>query len=175
MWQTDPPDAWHALFVPTGREEITKKALEKYLGDQLIFMVPKRELRERKAGKWLQVKRNLFPGYILLKGPVTVDIYYMIKKIPVLTRLLKNEQGPQRIEENELEVLKMLINGETGTVGISTAYRENEMVQIVAGPLVGLEGRIQGIDARKGRARVRINFMGEPRTLQLGIDLIDRV
>ena len=175
MWHTEPPEAWHALFVTTGREDTIKKALEKYLSDELTFMVPKRELRERKAGKWRQVKRTLFPGYILLNGPVTIETYYTIREIPVLTKLLKNEHGPLQIEEKELEVLKILINSETGNVGISTAYRKNEKVQIVEGPLVGLEGQIQSIDARKGRARVSINFLGEPRTVQLGIDIIESI
>ena len=92
-----------------------------------------------------------------------------------MTKLLKSEQGPLQIGEKELEVLKILINSETGNVGISTAYRKNEKVQIVEGPLVGLEGQIQSIDARKGRARVSINFLGEPRTVQLGIDIIESI
>ncbi len=139
------------------------------------FIVPKRELRERKAGKWYKVKRNLFPGYILLKGKITIETYYRIKEVPVLTNLLKDEDGPLKIEEKELEVLNILISNKDGTVGISTAYIENEKVKVANGPLVGLEGYIQSIDTRKGRAKIKIDFLGDTRIVQLGIDFIDKI
>jgi transcription antitermination factor NusG len=38
-----------------------------------------------------------------------------------------------------------------------------------------MEGRIKDIDYRKGRATVILPFLGEARTIQLGIDLIDKI
>ena len=175
MWATKNQEKWHALFVPTGQEEYIKETLEKVLENQLEFMIPKRILKERKAGKWHKVKRNLFPGYILVKGNITTETYYKIKNTPVAAKLLKNEEGPQEIEQSELEVLNILIENEDGDIGISKAYRENEKVIITSGPLAGLEGNIQSIDKRKGRAKVKIDFLGETRTVQLGIDFIDKV
>lgn len=175
MWATKDPEKWHALFVPTGQEEYIKEALEEFVGDQLKLMVPKRILKERKTGKWHRVKRNLFPGYILVKGNITQEIYYKIKDSPVAVNLLKNEDGPQEIAQRELEILNILIENEEGDIGISTAYKEGEKVVINSGPLVGLEGYIQDIDKRKGRAKVKIDFLGETKTVQLGIDFIDKV
>ena len=175
MWETNSAEKWHALFVPTGQEEYVKEALEKFLGDQLKFMVPKRILKERKRGEWHRVKRNLFPGYILVKGNINSETYYKIKSIPVVARVLKSEEGPEEIEKRELEVLKILIENEDGDIGISTAYKENEKVVVNSGPLAGLEGNIQSIDKRKGRAKVKIDFLGETRTVQLGIDFIEKV
>ena len=174
MWATDNSQNWHALFVVTGQEEVIKKALEDAFGDEVKLVVPKREIRERKAGKWRLVKRNLFPGYILLKGSITVEAYNRIKKIPLAVNLLKSEEGPLKIEEKELEVLNILMDNEDGNIGISTVFKEGEKVKVNSGPLVGLEGHIQGVDMRKGWASVRISFLGEERTVQLGIDLVDK-
>ena len=93
----------------------------------------------------------------------------------MLTNLLKDEDGPLKIEEKELEVLNILISNKDGTVGISTAYIENEKVKVANGPLVGLEGYIQSIDTRKGRAKIKIDFLGDTRIVQLGIDFIDKI
>lgn len=175
MWATKNLQNWHALFVPTGKEESIKETLENFWGDQLQFMVPKRVLKERKEGQWHRVKRILFPGYILVKGHITSHIYYRIKQAPVAARLLKNEDGPQEIEQRELKILKILIENEDGEVGISTAYRENDKVVINSGPLLGLEGYIQNIDKRKGRAKVNIEFLGETKTVQLGIDFMEKI
>ncbi len=175
LWTTENSESWHALFVTTGHEEIIKKVLDLTFENQIQFIVPKRELRERKAGKWHIIKRNLFPGYILVKGAITIESYYRIKKIPMMTKLLKNEDGPLKIEEKELEILKILISPKDGNIGISTAYQENEKVKITNGPLSGLEGLIQSIDTRKGRAKVKLNFLGETRTVQLGIDIVEKI
>ncbi len=175
MWNTANSETWHALFVTTGHEEKIKKALDKYFESQLRFIVPKRELKERKAGKWHIVKKTLFPGYILVKGKITTEAYYGIKTIPMLANLLKNEDGPLIIEEKELQLLKILINNNDGNIGISTAYKENEKVKVNNGPLVGLEGLIQSVDMRKGRAKVKLDFLGETRTVQLGIDFVDKI
>lgn len=175
LWNTQNEESWHAIYVITGQEEKVRTALEKHFGEQLKILIPTRELKERKAGKWHKVQRKLFPGYILIKGRVTVETYFEIKQLPMLTKLLKNEDGPQRIEEKELEVLNVLISSEDGNIGISTAFKENEKVQITSGPLVGLEGHIQSVDARKGRAKVKLDFLGETRIVQLGIDFVDKI
>ena len=175
MWNMDNTESWHALFVTTGHEEKVKKALEAIFQDEIKSIVPKRELRERKAGKWHKVKRTLFPGYVLIKGRITIETYYRIKKIPMLAKLLKDESGPLKIEEKELEVLNILLKDDDENIGFSTAYKEGQKVKIIDGPLVGLEGHIQSVDTRKGRAKVNIDFLGSPRTVQLGINFVDKI
>lgn len=174
MWNIDKKESWHALFVTTGHEDKVKKAIEATFKDEIKSIVPKRELRERKSGKWHIVKRTLFPGYVLIKGKITIETYYRIKEIPMLANLLKDESGPLKIEEKELEVLNILLNGEEN-IGISTAYKEGQKIRIIDGPLVGLEGHIQSVDTRKGRAKVSIDFLGDTRTVQLGIDFVDKI
>lgn len=174
MWTTQ-TDSWHAIYAFTGQEEKVKNALDKYFGEQLKSIIPKREIRERKAGKWHHVQRKLFPGYLLVKGQITSELYYQIKKLPMLTNLLKSEDGPLTIEEQELEVLNILFSGEEGTIGFSTIYKENDKVQVYSGPLVGLEGHIESVNERKGRAKVKLDFLGKTRTVELGIEVIDKI
>jgi transcriptional antiterminator NusG len=45
-------------------------------------------------------------------------------------------------------------------------------IVITEGPLVSLEGRIMDINKRKGRAKVLLSFMGEPRMIELGVSVI---
>jgi transcriptional antiterminator NusG len=93
----------------------------------------------------------------------------------MLSKLLKDESGPLKIEEKELEVLNILLKDDDENIGFSTAYKEGQKVKIIDGPLVGLEGHIQSVDTRKGRAKVNIDFLGSPRTVQLGINFVDKI
>jgi len=72
-------------------------------------------------------------------------------------------------------VLNVLIDNQDGNIDISTAYKEDEEIKVVEGPLLGLEGRIESVNARKGRARVRLEFLGDTRLVDLGLDFIDKI
>lgn len=170
---TKKEEPWYALFVPTGQEEKTKNIIENTF-ENIKPLVPKRELKERKAGKWNIVKKKLFPGYVLLKGNISVEDYYKIKKLPVFANFLSDEDGLLEIDKRELRALNILLR-EDDNIGISTAYKENDKIKIIEGPLAGFEASIGSIDARKGRAKVKMDFLGETRIVQLGIDFIDKI
>ena len=165
------PDNWYALFVATGEEDKVKERLLYRFQDRLRVLVPKRRLRERRGGRWTNVIRVLFPGYVLVNGEVGIEEYYLMKGIPGLYRLLRAGHMPTRIERHEMEVInKLICNDET--IGFSDVLVENGRVVVVDGPLVTLEGQIASVDRRKGRAKVILNFMGEPRTVELGISVL---
>jgi transcriptional antiterminator NusG len=168
-------EAWCVLFVKANQEEKVKKILEKEVGDEYQFIVPTRELKERKDGKWHIVKRKLFPGYVLIKGIMGIDAYYRLKKINGIIKLLSSEGEVLTVDESELRVLKILIDNEDNNIGISSLYKENDSIKIIAGPLMGLEGQIVKIDSRKGRAKVSLSFMNEERIVELGIELVDKI
>ena len=168
-------EAWYVLFVKANQEEKVKKILEKEVGDEYQFIVPTRELKERKNGKWRFVKRKLFPGYILIKGILNIEIYYKIKKVNGIIKLLSSENEVLTVDESELRVLKILIDNDGNNIGISRLYKENDGVKIIAGPLMGLEGQIVKVDSRKGRAKVSLSFMNEERIVELGIEVVDKI
>ena len=167
--------SWYALHVLTGQEDKARRMLELTFGDQFKIIVPKRELKERKEGTWQIVKRNLFPGYVFLKGIISTETYYLIKALPISARLLKDEDGPLKINDSEIRVLKIFFETDDGNVKISKAYKENDTIRIVEGPLSGLEGIIQSFDIRKGRAKVKTDLLGSTRIIQLGVELINKI
>ena len=168
-------EAWYVLFVNTNQEEKVSKILEKEMGNEYKFIIPTRELRERKNGKWHNVKRKLFPGYVLIKAMMSAEVYYKLKKAPGIIKLLRDEDEVLTIAEKEIKVLKILIDNNDNNIGISKLYKENDEIRIIAGPLLGLEGQIIKIDSRKGRAKVNLSFMNEERIVELGIELVDKI
>ena len=168
-------EEWYVLFVSTNQEEKVKKILEEQIGNEYKFIVPTRELKERKDGKWKAIKRKLFPGYVLIKGIMNIDVYYKLKKVPGIIKLLASESDILTVDEKELRVLKILLDNDGNNIGISLLYKENDGVRIISGPLVGLEGQIMKVDYRKGRAKVSLRFMNEERIVELGIEVVDKI
>lgn len=168
-------DKWYALFVLTGEEDHVKERLEyRFRNSKLKFIVPKRTLKERKEGKWQEKVRVLFPGYILLNGCIGVEEYYLLAGIPGLLGVLKDCYEPLEIRDQDMSVLKRLIC-DSDIVGHSSVLIESGKVVVVDGPLLGLEGLIQSIDRRKGRAKVMLNFACEPRFVDLSISIIQPI
>lgn len=167
-------DSWHGFFVETGDEDRVKERLKYRLPDNFTVMVPKRKLRLRKAGVWNIESKVLFPGYVFVNGIIDTEIYYRLKNVPNVFKILKTGNEISVIDRHEMDVLSRLIcNGEE--IGFSSVLLENGRVRVTDGPLFSLEGIISSIDHRKERARVRLNFLGEERTVDLGISLLKPV
>jgi transcriptional antiterminator NusG len=164
-------DNWYALFCKTGDEENVKLRLEYRLGDRFKVIVPKRRLRERKNGQWHFVTRTFFPGYVLVHGNMDAYEYYEFKGVPGLLKLLRSGEDFTKIEPYEMEVLGRLISNDE-IIGFSRLLVEGKKITVVDGPLVSMEGYIESINHRKGRAKVRLNFLGEPRSVELGVEII---
>jgi transcriptional antiterminator NusG len=123
MFQDSRLDQWHGIFVVTGEEEKVKERVKYRLQDGFTVVVPKRKLRVRKGGIWRVETKVLFPGYVLINGEITTDIYYRLKNIPNVLRLLKTGNSVARIDRHEIAVLsKLICNNEE--IGFSNVLLE---------------------------------------------------
>jgi transcriptional antiterminator NusG len=164
-------DKWYALFVATGEEERVKERVEYKLKGELRAVVPRRKMRERKKGKWYEKIRTLFPGYVLLNGIMDNKKYSLIRNVPGVIRLLMDKNGPLEIEEFEIRIISRL-TADSEIIGISGVCIEGGRVQVIDGPLLGLEGQILSIDKRKGRVKIVLNLMGEARPVELSVIMV---
>lgn len=163
---------WYAAFVTTGDEDNVKARLDYKFSNKIEVFVPKRILRERKNGNWHNVIRPMFPGYILIKGKIDLADFCEYKNIPNLLKLLHDENEILSIPEHEIDAISNLMNnGEI--IGPSNVLEAGRNVQIIDGPLCGMEANILSINRRKGRAKVKIPFLGQDKIVELSIKIVD--
>ena len=74
----------------------------------------------------------------------------------------------------EMMVLESLLY-EDELIGYSDILINNKKVIVVSGPLTSLEGQIISVNKRKGRAKVQLSFLGELRTIELGVNLLEPI
>lgn len=162
---------WYVVQVMTGKEEDIKECI---LSKGIKALVPCKEMRERKNGKWHNLIRVIFPGYVfIMANEIDARVYYSIRAIPGIIKFLRDENGPIPIKEDEANyILKLAQNGDP--LGISELYTEGNKIVVTSGPLIGLEGKIIKIDARRFRAKVDISIMGEPRSIELPVNVIKK-
>ncbi len=168
----DNESAWYAIFVKTGEEDKVKERLDYRFDNSLVVVTPKKIIKERKGGKWYQRVRNLFPGYIFIYGIIDEHNYRQLWDVPGIFKLLCTDREPVSIPKHEIEVFASLFDDE-GTIQESDIFMEGDEITIISGPLTSLQGQILRVDKRKGRARVLLDFLGEARVIDLGVNIIE--
>lgn len=164
-------DSWYVFHVKTGFEEKIKFEINRGLHGAYgivpteICIVPRRMMNERKSGLYKTVIRTLFPGYIFIKTNLDAKKYYEITKMPGVIKLLGQPQ------DDEMDRILTII-GKEDLIGISDILISDGKVKVTSGPLVGQEGKIIKVDRRKGRAKVNLSMLGEPKIVELSVNVL---
>lgn len=165
--------AWYAVFVQTGHEEAVKRSLKDCLKDKAKPVIVKRKLKERKKGMWTEVEKNLYPGYILVYGQLDKYDCKDINKINGAIKVLSDKDGPISIDKSEMTIIEKLIDID-GIIGYSTGIIKDDKVIITNGPLKHIQGLVKSVDKRKHRAKVKVQFLGEERLIDFGINFLEK-
>jgi transcriptional antiterminator NusG len=135
---------------------VLKKQLDESNGK---ILWPRRNLRIRRKGKWINELSPIFPGYLFLETAViTPATYNTCKNIPGFIRFLKDNYHITPLSGRDKEIVMHFLKlGEV--VGSSLAtFDENQKVRIISGPLKGLEGRIIKVNKRKKRIKLKLEL-----------------
>ena len=165
---------WYVVQVRTGDElKIASRLLLEVKADGEDIFVPLFERRKCIRGEWTRVTTPLFPGYIFFQTDDVADMYRRLKKIDAFTRILKTGDVYTPISSEEERFIETL-SGDDHVVETSVGVIEGDRIIIKRGPLYGLEGSIIKINRHKRIAIIRAEFMGGPREIKVGLEIIDK-
>jgi len=119
----------------------------------------------------------MFPGYVFVE--TSMDTYDFLNYVKNLRRTIVNPIKVLKYgDSNEIALkweerlpLMNLMNHEW-CIKTSVGFKENEKIKIIAGPLIGHEGKINKIDRYKMRAWVEIDMLGRKSLYELGMQMI---
>lgn len=167
---------WFVIQTQSGKERLVKRMIESTVSPEcydecrIIFC----EMKRRYHGAWHLEKKPMFPGYLFIIANDTEKLYMELKKIPQMTRLLGNEGGVAApISEEEEFFLKTLSAG-SESVSMSYGYQEGDIVTIREGSLKGFESRIVKIDRHKRKAFIEVDLLGETRSVEVGLEIVEK-
>ena len=166
------------LQVFTRREERFLKLARARLRDlPLRLLWPRRSLRIRRQGTWHNSEAPIFPGYLIVEtAEVTPEIYWAIRQVPGFIRFLARENDrvePVAGRDRQL-LMHFLSFGEVVDRSM-VVFDENNRIRVLIGPLKGLEGYIQKVDRRRGRARVKLDLYQESFQIDFGFESLERL
>lgn len=150
-----------------GKEEKSVLLIKKFFRD-INILFPKRRLSWRKRGEVIEIVKPLFNGYFFVFAQDNrireIDFWLRIKKPDIWFVKFGKAMIPVLNEEMKL-VQKLTCDSDI--VERSAIYKNGDKIEVVSGPLVGLEGIVEKYSGRNRRATVRITIGGKERRVEL--------
>lgn len=167
---------WYVIQVRSGKEHEFRHHSRKIIPPehQAELFIPQRRMIIRRKGQELIEELPVFPGYVFLTTPeLTPEQAGRYRKIEGFLKWVGSEGKPQIMQWEDLQILQQFLShGEV--MGISRVSYSAEMrIQVIDGPLKGLEGRIVRVDKRKRRAHVRLDMYHSSFEIDFSFELIE--
>lgn len=142
---------WYVMQVRTGTEENIRCQCQRLISSNVLerCFIPYYQQKKRFQGEWHIQERILFPGYVFLITQDPEKLVNGLRKVIGLTKLIGTGDEIVPLVQEEIDLL-MKIGTDKQLVEMSSGIIENDRVQILAGPLMGMEGNICRIAQKNG-------------------------
>lgn len=168
---------WHVIFVEYGKEDnvcMQMSYLLKHINyTDYELLVPKRKLKEKRKGLFVEIIKTMFPGYVLIKTNNAWDIFNKTRHLDSIHKFLHSNSEMQEIRLEEIANIVYMLD-EEGVIGISDIYVENDRIIVTKGPLMNYDGLVKKVDRRNHRVKVLFMFNGESHFIDISVNLIEK-
>ena len=173
--------AWYVVHTFSGFEMKAKESLEERIRRFKVedsfgqILVPEEAVMEVKNGQKRETKRKFFPGYILVEMEITGTTLHVVKETPRITGFVGSDRNPPPIPEREVLRITGRIAGEKAGPRPAVNFERGEEVRVVDGPLAPIMGRVEEVNAARGRVRVSVTIFGRPTSVELEFSQVEKV
>lgn len=162
---------WYVLHTYSGYEENVERNLRQRIDSmdmqEKIFdiMIPKEKKIKIKNGKRKVVEEKIFPGYVLVNMVVDDDSWYVVRNTPNVTGFVGTGTTPTPISEEEVKTLQKKMGIDEPKYEIDVAV--GTPVKITDGPFKNFEGKVNDVDAERGKIKVLVSMFGRETPVEL--------
>jgi transcriptional antiterminator NusG len=159
-------------FLKLARQKIIKAGMGEETSERLLW--PRRSLSERKRGKSKSVLKPLYPGYLFYRADeLSSEVHWILRRTSGFFRFLKDNRNIEPLAGRDKEILAHFLGFGEIAEKSSVYFNENNRIVVVSGPMMGLEGIIERVDRRKGRAKIRLTLNENSLLVDLAFDVIE--
>lgn len=171
---------WYVVNVYAGFEKKTvsyidefakKKGLGQFIEQMLV---PSESVVEVRRGAKINVEKQCFPGYILVKMVLNDDTWRLIKSMPKVGGFLGASGKPAPISEAEVSRIVKQVKESVAKPRSSFSYDVGESVRVVDGPFTSFSGVVEDVDQEKGRLKVSVMIFGRPTPVELEFAQVEK-
>ena len=174
---------WYVVHSYAGYEKKVKGNLANRIislnMEDYIFQieVPEEEVMEIKNGQRKQVKRNVFPGYVLVRMDLTDESWSCVRNTPGVTGFVGNAHHPSPLTLTEVEnILAPRPVKKLDKIDIRMMdFEINESVTVMDGPFATLPATIAEIMPEQGKLKVLVSIFGRETPVELSFNQVQKI
>jgi transcriptional antiterminator NusG len=177
------PGEWFVVHSYAGFEKRVKgnllQRIQSLHMEDFIFeiQVPEEEVTEVKNGQRKQVRRNVYPGYVLVRMDLTDESWSCVRNTPGVTGFVGNSHHPSPLPIAEAE--KMLMPRElkkTMKPDIKVVdFSVGESVTVMDGPFATLPATISEIMPEQAKLKVLVSIFGRETPVELSFHQVQKI
>ncbi|MCX6438397.1 MAG: transcription termination/antitermination protein NusG [Actinobacteria bacterium] len=174
---------WYVVHSYAGYEKKVKGNLHNRIAslnmEDFIFQieVPEEEVTEIKNGQRKQVKRNIYPGYVLVRMDLTDESWSAVRNTPGVTGFVGNAHHPSPLSMDEVEKIlaprpvKKSDKPEIRVIDFSVG----ESVTVMDGPFATLPASISEIMPEQAKLKVLVSIFGRETPVELSFAQVQKI
>ncbi len=178
--KNDNPNArWYVVHTYSGHENRVATALKQRIESEhleekiLDVLVPTQDKIEIKGGKKLNIKEKIFPGYILVKMVLDDASWLAVRTTQGVTSFVGIGNKPTPISEAEVQTIVRFTKEEAPTY--KQVFTVSDTVKIVDGPFAEFIGKVDNVDAEKGKVKVLVSIFGRETPVELDFLQVQKI
>ena len=177
------PGEWFVVHSYAGYEKKVKGNLVNRIQslnmEDFIFQieVPEEEVRELKNGAIKVVKRNVFPGYVLVRMELTDESWSCVRNTPGVTGFVGNAHHPSPLTLTEVEnILAPRPLKKGGKIEMKDIdYAIGESITVMDGPFATLPATISEIMPEQAKLKVLVSIFGRETPVELSFHQVQKI
>lgn len=163
MLQTGPSPHWYALWTRSRHEAVVRSQLSER---QIEAFLPTVSRWSRWKDRKKKIDWPLFPGYCFARFEINQSL--TVLKCTGVVSIVSFEGQPAPVEEREIESIRRLVESEL-QYDPCPLIKTGSLVEVVAGPLRGVTGRLTRKDAARARLVLSVDLIGQAVSVEVDV------
>ena len=174
---------WYVIHSYAGYEKKVKGNLANRIHtlnmEEYIFQVevPEEEVMEVKNGARKMVKRNIYPGYVLVRMDLTDESWSVVRNTPGVTGFVGNAHNPSPLSMDEVEKIlapRPVKKPDKADMKF-VDFEVGESVTVMDGPFATLPASISEIMPEQAKLKVLVSIFGRETPVELSFTQVQKL
>jgi transcriptional antiterminator NusG len=174
---------WYVVHSYAGYEKKVKGNLANRIislnMEDYIFQieVPEEEVMEIKNGQRKMVKRNIYPGYVLVRMDLTDESWSVVRNTPGVTGFVGNAHNPSPLSMDEVEKIlapRPVKKSDKPEIRVID-FEVGESVTVMDGPFATLPASISEIMPEQAKLKVLVSIFGRETPVELSFAQVQKL
>jgi len=174
---------WYVVHSYAGYEKKVKgnlanRTISLNMEDYIFQIeVPEEEVMEIKNGQRKMVKRNIYPGYVLVRMDLTDESWSVVRNTPGVTGFVGNAHNPSPLSMDEVEKIlapRPVKKSDKPEIRV-VDFEVGESVTVMDGPFATLPASISEIMPVQAKLKVLVSIFGRETPVELSFAQVQKL